>query len=175
VLNHLKVTIMAILKRINARHFTIFLVVFFISCNDSNVSDFAFEDIIIKNDVPDVLVAKAEMVKYKQGSGFTASESDKLKFTIIKDTINNETYLTPKFDNKGILTSDIVILINDSLQFKITDIITVKDTTTKAFSGRKTQDIANKIKSFKSNSIQVENNGASFKLKLSDAKNINKK
>jgi len=163
---------MDILKCTNLRLYILFILVVFSSCNDFEKSDAAFEDIILTNDKENVTVIKASMVKYKKGSDFGVSESGKLDFTIIKDTINNEIYLTPNFDNKGVLTSDARILINDSLEYKISDVVTVKDTMTKSFSGSKKQLVSNKIKSFKSNGRQIVNDGLSIKLKISDAKNI---
>lgn len=74
-------------------------------------------------------------------------------------------YLTPNFDNEGVVTSDIKLIVNDSIEFQISDVVTVKDTIVRTFTLSKRYYVSNMIKSFKLNGEYVDNDDYQINIK----------
>jgi hypothetical protein len=158
---------MAISKCI--RYWFILTTVLFSSCDSYETSNRAFEEIILKNNSQQITIKKAELLKYKKGTNFKIVESKSSDFDITKSTVNDDVYLTAKFDNDGKISSDLVLFINDTMEFKISEINTVRDTLKRSFTMSRQYYISNKIKSFKVNGKNVDNDDRSIVLNLNDA------
>lgn len=142
---------------------------FFLSCDKYYNSQESFDRILLKKNT-DIYIKKVELFKYKKNTSFNILESRGLEFEIFNDTINNELYLNPKFDNQGVINSDLLLLINDSLEIRISDIKTIRDTVVKSFTLSKRFYIENKIYSFKLNHQTIINDDYSISLSLDNAK-----
>lgn len=136
-----------------------------ISCTSYKATNTAFESIVISGTGKPFVIKKAEMLKYKKGTNYKTLEFKSSDFEIVQSKINKETYLTPMFDNEGAVTSDIKLIVNDSVEFKISDIVTVRDTMVRTFTLSKRYYISNIIKSFKLNSEHVDNDDYRINIK----------
>lgn len=141
------------------------VILIMISCTSYEATDTAFESIVISGTGKPFVINKAEMLKYKKGTNYKTLEFKSSDFEIVQSEINKETYLTPNFDNEGVVTSDIKLIVNDSVEFKLSDIVIVRDTMVRTFTLSKRYYISNMIKSFRLNGEHVNNDDYQINIK----------
>ena len=134
---------MGILKYHNLSWF--FVLFLMISCDNYETINESFDTIIITNWNNKKSDLKVELIKYKIGSNFSLLESKNTDFQIENNKDTKTLYLTPKFKNEGVINSDILLKIEDSLVYKFENIKFTRDTTHLTFTMGKRYTIFYKI------------------------------
>lgn len=177
LLNLLKVIIMDISKYISLLSF-IFL---FTSCNEYFNDDYSFQGIHLKDWNSSSCPKKITFEKYVKNSNFknlidTNSDFDinsnclpkydKYNKKVKTSTYNEQLILSPYVLYKGEINYDIRLVIDDSLEYKITDIQSHRDTTLYVFTLGRKYYIDNRIHSMIINGYKSDNKDAKNNIRI---------
>lgn len=99
----------------------------FSSCNEYIEDKEIYSHFSIKNWTTKGNVT-AKLYRYEKGTNFKKIISIDSLFEITYDTKNHYLAVSPEFVNEKPIYDDMVLLINDSIEYKFTDVYFIKDT-----------------------------------------------
>lgn len=151
------------------------LVLLFYNCDEYNNNDDSFSGIYLNDWNSSVCPKKIIFEKYVKKSNFKSLiecssdfdiecniKYDKFNNKIITPKSKEDRLLTPYVSYKGIINYDVRLVINDSLEFKITDIKTKKHTNVRSFSISKKHYTSNILNSIVVNGYKLNNDSRDF-------------
>lgn len=182
-MNHLNLIIMDTLKFISI----VFISFLFIGCNNNEYYDDnnAFHSIYLLEWNSSICPKKIIFKKYNKNSNFKTLIETSTDFEIQcytqydkfnnKITTPNSTKLRefiPNFKNNDKINYDVKLIIDDSLEYKITNIENIKDTIVKTFTLARKYFISNTIKSITVNGHKMNNDSRSLEIPSSLGRKI---
>ncbi|MCV9930832.1 hypothetical protein OIU80_00925 [Flavobacterium sp. LS1R47] len=137
-----------------------FIILLFTSCDEYYNENYSFNTILVREWNSPICPEKIVLEKYTKNSNFIDLTGKDPDFNIICDSINKQIILSPYFPYINKINYDIRLIINDSLEYKITDIKSKLDTTHYTFTLGRKYYINNRIYSMMINGHKSDNKHA---------------